>query len=254
MGSAESIFDAAGEQLHEPGHAGGQELLEAYEFQVTVGQIADIYAVLGWSASKSPSKEEFTELVARVNVDQASNHGDEEDSEELARLIDTIAERLEGKKFPPVLPEELGESDEQISAKDTLQYFMKVETVEMQSYHDDQYAKFRKSNPGDGDMSERERRAKFARDTFYPLTIKFYIEKALVSHQFRHRMVEGFFLPLIPVASIGDLSKRKEADQLVSEMKEEFIPSFDTKLWSKWEVVLKYSSYLQDKVEVSLEL
>ena len=36
---------------------------------------------------------------------------------------------------------------------------------------------------------------------------------------------------------------------MVSQMREELIPSFDAKLWAKWEELLKYNAYLRGKAE-----
>ena len=59
--SAQAIFDeatseAASDVLIAPGYAGIQVLLEAHDTQVTVDEIAEIYAKFGWDASKNLAK------------------------------------------------------------------------------------------------------------------------------------------------------------------------------------------------------
>ena len=55
----------------------------------------------------------------------------------------------------------------------------KLEAVELQSFHDAKWQKNRLTNPADADVPEEVRRAQFAHDTYYPLTVEFCIAKSL---------------------------------------------------------------------------
>ena len=187
----------------------------------------------------------------------AINSDDEDDKAEEARqlisILDAIGDRMEQKTFPPVLPEEVQKADACTAAKETLQFILKMEATELQSYHDSKYIEFRKSVPADPNISEKVRRSRFAYDYFYPLTIEFYLEKTMRTHEFCHRVADGLFLPIIPIASIGDEASRSAAQGAVSQMRETHIVCFDAKLWSRWTEIEKFMSYAAAKKEVLFE-
>ena len=117
----------------------------------------------------------------------------DEEANELAELVDTIARRIEEKDFPIVRPAELKNTNDVEAAKETLQFVEKVEAVELQSFHDAKWAEFRKTNPADADVTEDVRRARFAYDTYYPLTVEVFIAKSLEQGAFAHLMADGYF-------------------------------------------------------------
>ena len=120
----------------------------------------------------------------------------DEEASALAELVDTIARRIEEKDFPIVRPAELKNTGDVEAAEETLQFVEKVEAVELQSFHDAKWAEFRKTSPANADVSEDVRRAQFAYDTYYPLTVEFFIAKSLEQGAFAHRMADGYFFYL----------------------------------------------------------
>ena len=51
------------------------------------------------------------------------------------------------------------------------------------------------------------------------------------------RVADELFLPVMPIASIGDQGSMSAAQETVCEMSEAHIPRFDAKLWRRWSIV-----------------
>ena len=164
-----------------------------------------MYDSKGWPANHSLILEDFQDCLKDLGLG-AINSDDEDDkaeeAQQLVSIIDAIGDRMEQKTFPPVLPEEVQKADACSAAKETLQFILKTEATELQSYHDIKYIEFRRSAPADPNISEKVRRSRFAYEHFYPLTIEFYLEKTMRTREFCHRVADGLFLPIIPIASI----------------------------------------------------
>ena len=70
----------------------------------------------------------------------------DEEARALAELVDTITSRIEEKVFPIVRPTDLKDTDDVEAANETLKFLEKVEAVELQSFHDAKWQKFRQSS------------------------------------------------------------------------------------------------------------
>ena len=85
---------------------------------------------------------------------------------ENSRILATIVDRLAAETFPVVAPAEcVGEAAS--TAGETLSFAQKCETVELQSYLDEQWRLFRSTAIYDDDGSEAVRRAIWSREYYY---------------------------------------------------------------------------------------
>ena len=155
--------------------------------------------------------------------DSKKHDDSDEEASALARLTDTIAARIENATLPAVQPEEVAGDAQQWFARDVLQYTIKDEAVELQSYLDECWMKFRRDNPASEDVPDRVRRANWSRDTYYPLLLEFSLQKAHETHILPYRMDEELFVPLIPLSTIQDEAKLEHARTLVGEITEDMI-------------------------------
>ena len=185
----QAIFDEAAalnadgeKEISVPGAAGLLVLLDSSSLCSTLNDIEGVYDQRGWPANHSLSLEDFQNCLKDLGLG-AINPDDDDDKAEEARqlvsIIDAIGDRMEEKTFPPVKPEEMHGADACTAAQETLQFILKTEAIELQSYHDIKYTEFRRSAPADPNISEKVRRSRFAYQHFYALTIEFYLEKTM---------------------------------------------------------------------------
>jgi hypothetical protein len=90
--------------------------------------------------------------------------------------------------------------------------------------------------------SEQVKHAKWVRDVYYTLTRNFFFEMSYNTGEFAHRWESEKFLPLVSVASIGDIELRKDAIVAVSAMQEEYITTFNDALHDKWQSIMRRAS------------
>ena len=237
--------------MDSPGAGGIEFLLKSHGFETSLDKVQKEFDDMGWDENYSLSWKDFQRLAVNLGIDQAeetANGSEDNRAHELTQsgsgIIDTIAVRMKEQKFPYVHPDDLEDSQESSQAEANLEYIQKVETVEVQSYIDAERAKYAASNPGDENLPREVKDAQWIRQSYYPLMRDFFYTKALEKKNFSHRMSECGFVPLVAVASIGDVDKREMAAAAAKKMAESYIPTFDDKLWKAWkkaEAVLEFT-------------
>ena len=144
-----------------------------------------------------------------------SSESDMEQSVALAKLIDEIASRRENHTFPLVRPTDLVGEQKQGEAQHLLDLLRKTEAVELQSFLDQKRAAFLGALPLSATTDIRKEDATHTYDTYYTYVCEYFAKASLETECFRHRMEDDRFLPLFPVASIGDAERKKSVLQAV---------------------------------------
>jgi len=260
--TAKAVFNSAADEsthtiIASPGAKGLQVLFEAHDVQVTAASIEEVFKQRNWIAQHSFSYIDFVCLVQDLGVALVDDvqgeptqldSGDEQGTE-IADLIDTISTRIEQHTIPHVEPSELRNANERVLAQEILTFMDKHEAVELQTFLEAKYAEYRSSSPSDVEVSETQRRARFAYETFYTLCSEFYMQKSLTEGQLCHRLRDNKFLPLIPVTSLGNTDQQKEAQNLVQQMTERVLPYFDEKVWKAWSALRKVCAYAKQSTD-----
>ena len=73
--------------------------------------------------------------------------------------------------------------------------------------------------------------------------MEFFIAKSLEQGAFAHRMADGYFLPLLPVASLSNAQAKEFATNVVKKMTEMILPQANEKIWQKWHEIEPLSAY-----------
>ena len=150
MEELRSAFDLAADgdtprKLQDSGPAGLSVLLNAASFRVEVSKIEEWYLFNNWEQSKSFTWDEIQDLVRLLELTDPAASGtgtpkdavpddlftDQEDSGDMAKLADLVAQRLEQKVFPLVTPTEAANPEE---AAQLLTLSQGFEQVQIQSY------------------------------------------------------------------------------------------------------------------------
>ena len=225
-----SMFDdsAVNGEMLSPGVEGLQVLLEGHGMQVGDGEIGAVFTQKAWEPRRSLSKEDFMELMRALEAMRSD------------ALLQRIAGRVEQREFPYVLPSEMGQEDEQSMARDALEFVLKTEHAELQSFIDKKYADFRAITPTDEEVPEPVRRAKFMYSSYYALVVQYNVHRSYGDRKLRHRFTDGVFVPVIPVASLGDVAKKDAAGQASSQMTAALVEALDAKVWDGWDALTKY--------------
>jgi len=260
--TTKAVFNSAADEsthsiIASPGAEGLHVLFSVNNVQVTVENIEKVFDQRTWISNHSFSYTDFVCLVQDLGVsfaDDVQGGRTQVDSEDeqgtlRAELVDTINARMEQHMIPPVQPSELPNAHERVVAEEILTFMDKDEAVELQSFLDTKYAEYRSSCPADVEVSETQRRARFAYDTFYTLCLEFYVQKSLTKGQLCHRLRENIFLPLIPVTSLGNIDQQKESQNLVRQMTERVLPYFNAKVWKRWSDLQKLCAYVKQPAE-----
>ena len=122
-----SIFDdaAVNGEISSPGIEGLQVLLEGHDMKVGDGEIGAVFSQKAWEHCRSLSKEDFMQFLRALESMRSD------------ALLQMIAGRVEQRDFPYVLPSEMGKEDEQIMAQDALEFVLKTDHAELQSFIDE---------------------------------------------------------------------------------------------------------------------
>ena len=225
-----SIFDSAAVagEIASPGVAGLQVLLQGHGMRVEDEQLAAAFTLNSWEPSHTFSKDDFIGFMQHAV--QAQNDA----------LVRRIADRVDSHEFPCVQPSDLEEGGAQDVAKAALEFLLKTEQAEVQSYVDQKYAEFRALSPTDESVPEPVRRAKFMYSSFYGLVVDFHLQKSYENKQLRHRFTDGVFVPVIPVASIGDAAKRAAAAAAAAQMKAALMGVLEKRVWAGWDLLTRH--------------
>ena len=254
----EAFISAAGGEedavLTSPGSAGLFVILQSINMPVSVEDIDSIYKEESWPEDYSFTWDEFRSLATRLGWEEAIDPAEllaaaSEESNALAALVDTIAERTERKEFPVVRPEELAASADTKDADDIVRFCKRVEATQLQSYIDMHWQKYMEGNPGDTALPIRVQRAHWIREHYYNLCRTFLAVESLRTRAFQHGFRAGMFLPLILPASIEDATKQAEAMECVQRMTPASVAGADVHLWKKWEDIAKMLFYFEKPVE-----
>ena len=131
-----------------------------------------------------------------------------------------------------------------------MDFLVRSEAVELQSFIDAAWASFRESTPCTRGVPEAVRRAKWMRDAFYTLTSEFLVKKSFESKMFAHRLVNGVFAPLLAQPSghsVEDDNADGAAEQTMRERVQgislQVLSTFDQALWARWEVIARQSRF-----------
>ena len=163
---------------------------------------------------------------AGVDFDIETNAG-----ADIATLVDVVARRLQDNIFPMVQPKDVQDCE---VAQQTLTLAEQCEVVELQSFMDDERAKFLESDVVSPNIPPAMKNAHFARDSYYYLMRRFLVEKSLRERMFAHRVVANVFIPLVPATVLNAGTLQKTAAHVCSLMQAINIPGADAMLWKKW--------------------
>ena len=247
-----SVFDTAahdigGEKvLAAPGPAGLHVLFASIDVDISVEQIDELFAEREWVSDRSLTQSDFMECVSYFSLNSSSENMQELGSEGLPEanaLHDKITQRGEQRAFPLVYPHELQCEDARATAIETMELVQAVGHAEVQPYIEQEWAAFRSTCATDDGVPEVVRYHRFIESTYYTSCVKFCIEKSLHERRFCHRFAGGAFLPLIPMASIGEASKKIAAQEVVNTITLELLPQVDRQLWQGWDAIAKYAVY-----------
>ena len=151
------------------------------------------------------SDEEASGAAAdAVKVVSDAEHGgvgdaadESEDDLGIPALVDEIARRLETDQIPAVLPSHLKTPSEQEEAVLGMQLVLQLEATEVQSFHDAAWREYIRDNPCDEEgLSMPMRRARWSRQTYYPLTRNFLLKSAFGTGRFAQHMAGDLFVPM----------------------------------------------------------
>ena len=240
------MFETAVEDgiMESPGVDGLHGLLELNELHVALIDVQSVFDQKRWDYDRSFDKNDFVEFmeVLTSRIPGLSKEATSALSDKDNDLYERIAGRIDERSFPYVLAAEAQEETVKHIADSMLSSMMKSDYVEIQSYVDHKWAEFRSSSPVDDNVPEKVRRAKFMQDSFYVLCVQFYIERSFTEKRLRHHFSNGVFVPVIPVASMSDESKKAIATDATSSMSDNMVAQLDEKFWFRWAELTKYVS------------
>ena len=151
-----------------------------------------------------------------------------------------VAARVEAKSLPFLHSDDYkGDDAQQDVARDYEKHYevfqLETDFIEIQSFLDAEKSKFFASNPMTDEIPFKLREVKFMYDHYYTLTTRFYLKKSLTQRDFMHRMQDGIFLPVIPMASIKDAAKAASGAAVMMQVRQRHISKVDDALWEAFE-------------------
>ena len=186
--------------LEVPEASAMQELVAAAGVEATEEGVLAAYEAVSVSIGDHVALDKFTEICEMLGCRSNMRATDEKNAE----VHTSIAARGAQGSFPEVLPTELRDMSEERDAEYTLSFAQKTQVVQIQSFVDAEYQKYRTSMP-EAAVVEPEPiiRAKWARANYYTML----------------RQVVPVFEPELAIHQVAE-AKRGRCFQLLTEVTE----------------------------------
>ena len=182
----QAIQGASGGLLNSPGHEGMVIFFSGLGYTFDVQDIHTVFSQNGWASSRSLTLDDVRQIAKDLELFEETDVA-EVQTMEIAKLIDTIAQCLNEKTFPTVLPEECLAAENVCIEASPYTLASKMETVEIQTYLDSQWQAYQELNPDDEDFPVQVKKARWARENYYYLLQAFLQRRTLDSNTFAHR-------------------------------------------------------------------
>ena len=201
-----------------------------------------------WDYNRSFNRKDFGVLVASV-LDGAEPSpastvaGDGEVEADISALVDKIDARSTSMNWRLVDPNDLAGASAQKHAEETISMAGKLEYAELKSFIEHEWEKYEVDNPGDEYYPLAVKRARWVRETYYPLCRQFLLKKAMKTKVFPHRFEAGVFIPVIAETRAEDEELQENNRGLRAQMTPALLPLFEQALWQAWRDVEVVSTY-----------
>ena len=186
-------------------------------------KITEFMAEQSWQIGAHMTWEDFKKLAEHVEPWKVSETG-----LDLA-LRQSIQRRVEEKQFPPVMPTELNDRDQQAVAENLLALVDEDSKDKLLTYILSYSRTETTEENGSADwiLGLYETMYKHVRIWIFTETLK--------SHVFPHRHHNRHFLPLVPPQILKSTEERANAVDVVREITPDMLPLIEKALWQAWE-------------------
>ena len=198
--------------------------------------IQKVFAEQEWSAERSFTFSELMDLASHLGI-ECGDAGELQKRQETDAL-ERIVGRINSGSSLLLTPEDVPEGSTRDVGEWAHMFALRSEYSMLQSFVDEEFARFMESNPCDSDLSMDQRKAKWAYDNFYTCAREFFFQEAMDGGDWVRVDPTGGLLCLMPAQSFTFFER---AQMPVEDMKDVMpcdVQSINSLLAQKWQSIL----------------
>ena len=203
---------------------------------VTDKQLEAKYTDEQWEYERTFDWNEFYDLCESLDLlDEADINTDTEES---SAFVDQLHHRIEENNYPIVLQDESNEDPKLV--KESAELLLQSEYTAFHSFIEEQFAAYMKAHPR-SKMSIKQQRACFMKEFYYLHHRTFYMQEALQSGVFYHRINSNGLVTLPSVVLQSDTPQKiKTYQNAVETFSADDVELLNSKLAEKWKDVKSF--------------